>query len=196
MTNDEIFKYKTKEIFDEAVEKIKESDKISFYRTQAFNDSGEADKAYEILMAHYNGLTEEEKKVFEASLVDLDSTDKNESASANAIPPPEKTHRTSKRLSARLTNTNNNTSATQTSTTSKVVALFTPEGAQYFTNENLAHHAFEKYRKEKGSESLNVGFFHFTLIDQAFEGYENFKNKTAVTKLTVKAAPVDRKSVV
>ena len=93
MTNDEIYKYKTKEIFDEAVEKMKGCDKISFYRTQAFNDSGEADKAYETLMAHYNGLSEEDKKNFKSSLVDLDLTDKNESA--NAIPPPEKTHRTS-----------------------------------------------------------------------------------------------------
>ena len=163
MTNDDIYKYKTREIFNEAVEKIKESDKISFYRTQAFNDSGEADKAYETLMAHYNNLSEEEKKNFEASLVDLDSTEKNESA--KAIPPPKKTHRTSKRLSARSTNINNETPETPTSTSSKVVALFTPEGAQYFTNENLAHHAFEKYRKENGSESLNVGFFHFTSIN-------------------------------
>ena len=76
MTNDDMYKYKTKEIFDEAVEKMKKSDKILFYRTQAFNDSGEADKSYKTLMAHYNGLLEEEKKNFEASLVDLDLAEK------------------------------------------------------------------------------------------------------------------------
>ena len=98
MTNDEIYKYKTKEIFDKAVEKIKACNKISFYRTQAFSDSNEADKAYKILMAHYNGLSEDEKKRFEASSVDLESTAEKRSADANR--PPKKTQRTSNHLTA------------------------------------------------------------------------------------------------
>ena len=65
----------------------------------------------------------------------------------------------------------------------KVVALFTPDGAQYFAHENHAHFALEKYRKDKGVDVKNIKFIHFTSMEQAMEGYDNYQNNRKITNL-------------
>ena len=50
MTDKDIYKYKTKEVFDEKLEEIKEGEKMAFITSQVFASFEDADMAYSRLV--------------------------------------------------------------------------------------------------------------------------------------------------
>ena len=181
MTDRDIYKYKTKEVFDEKLEEIKEGEKMAFITSQVFASFEDADTAYSRLMDHYNGLSDDEKKAFKADTVDL----------FNCLQePPTKVTRTSLKPTTRSQTGFQETASQSTAKSTPVAALFTEDGAQYYADVNLAHIAFEEYKKEKkGSKVGRIVFGKFNSMKEAMAGYDNWLNKRRLTPIKKKATP-------
>ena len=193
MTNKDMHRYQTKSLFDEDLEKFKKDESVLFIRTEKFNNLEQAEKAYETVMAKYNRMSEKGKKYFESKLVDLFITE--DSSKSKGEPPKKLARRSFPSIDSVCGETKqpgnkDKVDTKQNDDSGKVVALFTPLGAQYFPNENLAHFALEDFRKEHADKKLNAELFRFTSFDHAFEGYEDYKNQRAVMKMPKKLAPV------
>ena len=148
MTDKDMYKYQSKDVFDEALEKYKADETHAFCKSQMFSSFEDAAVAYKTLVKHYNGLSKEEKLKFQADTVDLASMEID--AKKKAAASPTKKLRSSKKTSPRTRASSVKSTINDDVIPTKVVALFTPDGAQYFANENHAHFALEKYRKDKG----------------------------------------------
>ena len=86
MTDKDMFKYQSKDVFEEALEKFNADESLAFCKGQVFSSFDEAAVAYETLMDHYNGLSEEEKVKFQADTVDLESMENDAKKKPAASP--------------------------------------------------------------------------------------------------------------
>ena len=97
MTDKDMFKYQSKDVFDKALKNFKADETHDFCKSQMFSSFDNAAVAYKTLLDHYNGLSEEEKVKFHADTVDLTSMENDAKKKPDTL--PAKKLRTAKKAS-------------------------------------------------------------------------------------------------